>query len=71
MALLHMRMISRSGYRFPTDILDFKTKQNYKIKIKQISNVNEEVGLGMTRSSNKHKAYLILQKCKYIITRRI
>jgi hypothetical protein len=64
-----MRMISRSGYRFPTDILDFKTKQNYKIKIKQISNVNEEVGLG--RSSNKHRAYLILQKCKYIITRRI
>jgi hypothetical protein len=25
----------------------------------------------MTVSSNKHRAYLIFQKCKYIITRRI
>ena len=26
MALLHLRMILRFGYRFPVDILDFKTK---------------------------------------------
>jgi hypothetical protein len=33
-ALLHLRMIFRSGHRFPADILS--------LKIKQISDVNEE-----------------------------
>jgi len=55
--LLHVRMILISDHKFPADIFDVKTEDiNF--------DVNEEASLIITRFSNKHRAYLSLQKIK-------
>jgi hypothetical protein len=57
-------MILRSGHRFPANILDFK--REYKTESIQISDVNKETSLIMTRFCIKHITYLIYKNLNII-----
>jgi hypothetical protein len=62
--LLHQKMILRSGHRFPANLLDLK--REYKTESIQISDVNKETSLIMTRFCIKHITYLIYKKLNII-----